>query len=672
MADKKYKITSNYVFKSQNGAVKNLTTNASEAIKGAKGSKCELIDKKTVDSFTICKINTTIDGKDYKNVFIRKGNIELLEEYKYNIKCKTTDNCTVYSLEKDGGPKASLAKGVQVKALSGSKIQNNSTRVNVKYTLNKTTDTGWIEGKYLNEIASDTEAKNTTKTTKEKQEETKKKNKKKKTQKETKYLKNQIKNVFAVSGTEASDDFLFKTLAVTSMTGIYGAPYQFMNIVDRRIHKNENKNDTSHLGRTYARHIMADMPLLLLTPGKVKFLSGFTKKSKKNAITALSSLSRIDNVQEALSSLLESNYKTNDRRYYTFGFDVANYYNYVNPMLWNCAIYLGIGDTVVTIGGYKKKLKKFNWKKVSTKYGSYLGFNKFVGFYLDSEKSISQSFSNSTGASALADGINAISDTARELQFLTGNVIGKHVKIQNRDAYNDVLDSVETVADKYLNGSSLFKNLAQGALTVASGGRLAFPEVWTDSSFSQSYDISMKLRTPDCDTLSWYLNICVPMIHLIAMAAPRQLSGNGYASPFLVRAFYKGLFNIDTGMIDQLSFTKGRDSAWNADGLPTEVDVTMSIKDMYNVLFISGLKSANDQNGSDLLQSKYILKNTGMMDYLSNLCGINVSQPELSRTLEMYLNLTVNDWTSRSTRWGSNLQNDVMDGIYGTFSDIFR
>ena len=82
MADKKYKITSNYVFKSQNGAVKNLTTNASEAIKGTKGSKCELIDKKTVDSFTVCKINTTIDGKDYKNVFVRKGNIELLEEYK--------------------------------------------------------------------------------------------------------------------------------------------------------------------------------------------------------------------------------------------------------------------------------------------------------------------------------------------------------------------------------------------------------------------------------------------------------------------------------------------------------------------------------------------------------------------------------------------------------------
>ena len=32
---------------------------------------------------------------------------------------------------------------------------------------------------------------------------------------------------------------------------------------------------------------------------------------------------------------------------------------------------------------------------------------------------------------------------------------------------------------------------------------------------------------------------------------------NGYVNPFLVRACYKGFFNIDTGIITDMSVTKG-------------------------------------------------------------------------------------------------------------------
>ena len=676
----KYKITSECVFRDAQSASKNLTSSSNVTIHNTKGMKCSIESSQTIGKYTICEIYTSesmiYNGNSTNKGYIRKGNLELLAQYKFDVPYVTKKSCTLYKLKTGNTELLTIPTNTKVKALHGSTATNDKTRIYVKVTIKGKTTKGWVEGINLktSSSTSGSSTKNTTSTTKTKQEESAKKKaaaaKEKKVAKQTKYLKSTINSIYAIPNTTASDKLLYSTLGVTSMTGIYGAPYQFMSIVDRRLHDQNNKN--THLGRAYSKHIISDMPLLLLTPGKVKFLSGFSSASKKNAITALSSLKNISNVSQALSSLLDSDYKTNDRRYYTFGFDVSNYYNYVNPMLWNCAIYLGIGDTTVTIGGYKEKLKKFKWQKVATKYGSYLGYDKFVAFYLDSEKSISQSFSNTTTQSAIANGINEISDTAKEIKFLTGTAVGKQLKIQDPDAYTDILDSIDTVADKYLNGSSLLKNIAQGALTVASGGRLCFPEVWSDSSFAQSYDISMKLRTPDGDTLSWFLNICVPMIHLIAMAAPRQLSGNGYTSPFLVRAFYKGLFNIETGMIDTLSFTKGRESAWNADGLPTEVDVSLSIKDMYNVLFISGLKSVNSEKGSDLLQSKYILKNTGMMDYLSNLCGINVTQPELSRTLEMYLNLTINDWSSRAVRWGSQLQTNVIDAIASIYQDTFR
>lgn len=660
----KYTIKTDYVFSTKTAAAKN-TTKSSSAIKGAKNHICELVSGSAtkVNNVNVVKINVLINGKQHNNVWIKKGNISLNNEYKYDIACKTSKKTNMYQGSANTNDKIvikDIPKGATVKALHGSTISNITTRVHVKYTKGSKSYTGWVPGMNLTKTktSTNTTAKNSNKTTT--------------TQKQTNYLKSQIDSLYSVSS-KSSDDALLKTLQVTALTGIYGAPYQFMASVDRRLHgnKNKKKNDTSYLGRAYSKYIIADMPLLLLTPGKTKFLSGFSKASKDNAITALSSLKNISNVQDALSSLLSSDYRSNSRRYYTFGFDVANYYNYVNPMLWNCAMYLGIGNKTVTIGGYTAKLKNFKWEKVATKYGSYLGYKKFVAFYLDSEKSISQTFSNSTTESAMASGLNGISDTAREIQFLTGATVGKQLKVQDKEAYKDVLDSVDKVANKYLNGSSMFKSLAQGALTIASGGRLLFPEVWSDSNYTTSYDISMKLRTPDADVLSWYLNICVPMCHLISMAAPRQLSGNGYASPFLVRAFYKGLFNIDTGMIDQLSFNKGKDSAWTPDGLPTEVDVTMSIKDMYNVLFISGLKSANSKVTSDLLDSKYILKNTGMMDYLANMCGVNVTQPELARTIDMYLNLTGNALTSKASRWASGLQNDVMDKIASMYQDTF-
>src|SRR5699024_7465962 len=116
-----------------------------------------------------------------------------------------------------------------------------------------------------------------------------------------------------------------------------------------------------------------------------------------------------------------------------------------------------------------------------------------------------------------------------------------------------------------------------------------------DSDFSNSYDISIKLRTPDGDKLSWFLNIYVPLAHLICLTAPREASDagpNGYISPFLVRGFYKGLFNCDMGIITNLSITRGREKAWTLDGLPTEVDVSMELKDLYKMLAITPYTSA--------------------------------------------------------------------------------
>ena len=165
---------------------------------------------------------------------------------------------------------------------------------------------------------------------------------------------------------------------------------------------------------------------------------------------------------------------------------------------------------------------------------------------------------------------------------------------------------------------------------LLAGGRMIFPEIWSDSSFSRSYSCKMKLISPSGDRLSIFLNILVPIYHLMAMALPKQGHGQSYYSPFLVRAYYKGLFNVDMGIITGLNITRGAEGEWTTSGLPTVAEVSFDIKDLYDGLFLSG--------GDDEFDIS-ILSNISELDYIANTCGINVNDQEVMRTAKLFINL---------------------------------
>ena len=273
---------------------------------------------------------------------------------------------------------------------------------------------------------------------------------------------------------------------------------------------------------------------------------------------------------------------------------------------------------------------------------------EYVAFYVDSASSVSESFSNSTTESQLANRVNSFSDTAREIAFLTGNFTGKNMAIGSSDSagFDEINDTLDKITKNYLNGNQIFKDLKSNFATIAVGGKLIFPEIWADSSYSKSYDINIKLRTPDGDKLSWFMNIYVPLTHLICLAAAHQApktGPNGYMQPFLIRAYYKGLFNCDMGIITDMSITRGRDRAWTLDGLPTEVDVSITLKDLYDMFTITSYDNAGA-----------FVNNIALMDYIANSCGVNINEPDLVRTLSIYsmlkshkiANIVPNSWAA--------------------------
>lgn len=469
------------------------------------------------------------------------------------------------------------------------------------------------------------------------------------------------------SGYQPSTDDVFSTynynivdsdfVRIKHIAGVFGLPYQFLPTADIRL---DGSKTTENIGYEYGEKIIERIPLLFLAPGKANFMTKYSKKNKESVLEKLLTFGNNDD-KSSLSDLLDS-----DGRYYTFEYDNVNYYKFVNPMCRIAARYLGIQD--IELNG--SKLDKFNWESFTKSgiksigdFGSYTS----VPFYVDADTSISESFSNSTTQSMLAGTVNSASDMAKELNFLLGYGAGTKNIAEAVDADGDITQSINNVADmatKLLGAGGFFSNLGSHLKTVASGGKLVFPEIWSDSSFSRQFNVRFKFIAPDPSNLSVYMNVLVPLFHLIALVAPQmpENNPNGYINPFLVRAIYKGVFNIDMGIITDMSVTKGAECQWTPEGVPTSIDVDIGIKDLYNAMSITSTKNTDWKYDT--------LNNTALMDYIANLCGINIYKPEITRIIDMWY---TNNFSNRITDFFEvDLWGGVQQKVQNLIMNIYR
>ncbi len=434
--------------------------------------------------------------------------------------------------------------------------------------------------------------------------------------------------------------------SINELSTVMGLPYQWMSLADNRIKNNGNAN----YGRKYYEKILSKMPLLVLTPGIPDFMAGYSDEKRKSILGNLfGSAFGVNDIKGK---------KNEEMRYYTLQFEAEEYYRYVNSMCTALSIFLGISDQKYQ----GQTIRTINWFERSNNalahnYSYYGG----VGFYLNSETQISESFGNESTKSILADKLNSMSDVGREVQFLTG-ISGLDVDVFMSKGLNGAAPNVDAMTKNAGTGtmSGFMGMIMNGTRTVFAGGKLEFPELWADSSYSTSYSVNMKLVSPDYDRRSWFINIGVPLMHLIALCAPRQVSPNGYVSPFLVRAFYRGFFNVDMGLLS-MSVQKGSEGGWTIDGLPTTVDVSLDIRDLYSKLTIS--------NETILGGPGNAFGNVGLMTYLANIAGVNINEPDISRTVRLYAALkeqaAANLPYNISTRVNNYVANLITNRVFG-------
>ena len=419
------------------------------------------------------------------------------------------------------------------------------------------------------------------------------------------------------------------SIVSTVSHGIFGMPYQFSKEVDIRITGDREED----FGRMYFSKIISVMPVMFITPGEPFFISDnkFMNDRRREVLQLYDDNSdlTVDDVVNGKTSL----------PFYTFKSTFKEYVKYVNPMIQALALFMGMQDEEYYDGkGNTHKLWEFDLYDILNKdFAKLFNANTSLALYLDAENSVSESFSNNTTESMLSQKVNSLSDTAKELSFLMGSAgVGNLYDTLNK-AVSDTTASMGQALGELPIAGGVIRRITSSLATVVTGGKIIFPEIWSSSDFSRSYSINIKLRSPDNDPMSILFNIYIPCCCLAALALPRQIKNkaNDYSSPFLVRATYKSIFNCQLGIVTSLSFTKGGEDKWNAMGLPTQVDVSMEIKDLYSTMFMS--KNDSDKHWSGLTS------NVGELDYLSLMAGLDMNKSWYTKNLQLKLSLAAGE-----------------------------
>lgn len=426
---------------------------------------------------------------------------------------------------------------------------------------------------------------------------------------------------------------------VSTLREIYGIPYQFTNLTDPRVTGSATFSfEQDKIGRKYNEMIFRRMPTLILQAGVPDFMQGFSDEAAAKISGMI-----LGKLPGTNSDMIEATMK-NAGKYYGLKLMPNEYFDAVNAQCRAMAVLLGLENESITINGYTDNLRSYNWANVcgSRMWGYYAGA---VQFYINSDAQVTETFSNGTTQSQLANKMNQLGATASEMQFLLGGM-GKYTGFNTWENFGQ--EALKTGDAR--NATGLFDTLVNNISTLMAGGRMFFPEIWNDSQFMRQYAVSIKLDSPDCDDLSIYLNILVPLAHILGFVQPRFTGTNTYISPFLVRGFYKSQFHIDMGIITGCEIKKGDVGAWTQSGLPTQIEVDLTIKDLYNVLAMAL------QNGTADL-----IGNPMQLDYLANLCGINIAEPDFMRTIKLWFALR------GLTRIEDNVRNMYSGAILGLF-----
>lgn len=287
-----------------------------------------------------------------------------------------------------------------------------------------------------------------------------------------------------------------------------------------------------------------------------------------------------------------------------------------------------------------------------------------VTFRTEGTGSVSDSFSNSTTQSAIANTFNSTVTAVQDFKF---NVSGGQTGIGIVDEFvGTIKDAVTGIA-----AGSVIGNVP---LALLGNSKVDIPEHWEDSSTNlHSESFSFYFEAPYAHPYSIATNIFLPLSLLMPFIVPFSTGGSTYTSPFLIKVFSRGKSIIRTGIVQNASFEFGSGPlGWTTDMKPRNLRVNITVADLDKVMSVPITRVTNPLDLLNLAkQSSRYLGDTGKYnDWVNRTAGID------------YLDtiLRYNDLNRRMSRFTADVKNMfkpatiagvVNDSIVGDVARIF-
>jgi len=279
--------------------------------------------------------------------------------------------------------------------------------------------------------------------------------------------------------------------------------------------------------------------------------------------------------------------------------------------------------------------------------------SQFAIFKVDNTGSVNESFSNSAVESDLSSKYNSTSSQVREAKFsfADGNIVGETVQ----QVLGDVTDVVAGAASGMTMGlSDVLKYLGNTFVDI--------PKHWQSSSASlprTSY--TMQLISPYGNPISQMQNIYIPLAMLLAAVLPLSTGKQSYTSPFLVQLYDRGRCQIQLGLMESLSITRGTANLpFTNRGRVTAIDVSFSIMDLSSIMHMP--ISTGSLFGANMLMDEDNI----LMDYLAVLAGQDIYSQVYAlpkAKLRLAKSITNLNYLTSPAYWASYIHEETTTGM---------
>lgn len=465
---------------------------------------------------------------------------------------------------------------------------------------------------------------------------------------------------------------------------LFGLPYQFLPSTDQR-----HPGVSRVIGRKFADNVVLDSNIVTIIPGKPKYLPSVPDKaSVTNAL--------IDATNDSFSAIKNlSTFRDDQLRLYDFQSAFTEYYSYVNVLCHVCAGFLELGEQSKedgylingkpvnflrndwkdyrwdgnpyhsTIGGIGNsvvnKIKNWGSRLISSIGGNSVSFDddsingvdqqdmdtaenllrmhNFIQFYTNSDTSRgTESLSNNTQPSAFKQLLDQGSSAMRDVAF-AANSAG--VDTANLDKLgesamteiNSILGDGQSVGGPI--GGILGRILSNGK-SVIKGENIIMPDIWSGSQNTKSYELTFIFKAMYGNRVSEFVDCIVPALHCVALAYPRGTTANAYKSPPLVKAYKRGDWTCNLGIISGFEMEKGENAdAYSVDSMPMEITIRMQITDLYSDI---ALTPPND--------IALFATNSSLIEFLATTCGLDIVQPKLGTKVKTMWNAAVGNFVN--------------------------